>query len=108
MRLIGSRRAKPGEGKTAERLKELLAKKGYNVTFFIPALGFWRTAHADVHRWEAQALDEHGKTRQLASWDTMTKCVRNGIREVEVGDERSDCADLEVWANEDKPKQGAK
>lgn len=57
MRLV-DRRAKPGEGKTAQRLIEMLAAQGYVVTLLMPALGFWRSAHADVHKWEAYAVDD--------------------------------------------------
>ena len=64
-----------------ERLSSLLLAEGIDAKphQLWPAQGHWRTdVRADVYRWEGQGTKD-GHVVLLCCWDTMTKCVRNGI-----------------------------
>lgn len=74
----GRRPRRPGDGRVANKLRDLLEKEGFVVNFFMPALGHWRKHSSDVHAWEAQA-EHQGRTVTLCCWATMTECVSMGI-----------------------------
>jgi hypothetical protein len=70
----------------SERLASLIESVGFRNVVLRPAKGAWRTdVRQDVYRWEGSAVT-HGYAQlpdgldvSLASWDTMTDCVRHGI-----------------------------
>jgi hypothetical protein len=69
----------PKRRTTQEKLVELLEKQGFHVEFLTPVSGFWKKQ--DVYRWEGvvTAPDRHGRY-SIGCWDTMTRCVRYGIK----------------------------
>ena len=82
-------------GRTRERLAELLEKEGFTVELLFAVQGFYRTSQkADCYRWEASGKNKDGFLRNLASWETMSDCVKKGAS--------IDWKSGEVWTKEKK------
>ena len=73
-------------GKTQSRLCDLLldafpeGELGLSPEDIIPERGYWTHRHQDVQRWQAYGDDRRGHSVYMSSWNTMTECVRRGIR----------------------------
>ena len=87
-------------GRIQCRLVELLEAEGFIDVKLSPAEGYWRSSpFADTYRWEGRCR-EGVLLRCIYSWDTMTQCVKMGIR-IE-----RDEKDLLVWAKDSATKHG--
>lgn len=61
-----------------QKLHRLLAEQGFEVTLWLPTLGYWR--QCDVVRWAAQARHkDYRDPVSLDSWETVSDCARRGI-----------------------------
>lgn len=68
-------------GRIQKKLIMLLKAEGFSSVRLMPAQGRWRSdPHFDVYRWEGNAVDADGNATMFYSWETMTKCVRLGIK----------------------------
>ena len=86
-----------------ERLAKLLRAEGYFVEAYDlhAQSGYWRSRSElyGICRWYSHRVIHDDNEAHIASWDTMTECVRHGISVSPATDH--DCA--EVCAN-DKPQ----
>lgn len=92
---------------TRERLVKMLAEAGYLDAQIHPATGYWRSSpYADVYRWEGNCARPGAPNLRvpIASWDTMTACVRRGFtvsKDVSSSYRSgSHFTGYEVWANQ--------
>jgi hypothetical protein len=107
-RLFPRTRKRPGEGRTCERLYELLEEHGVRRLTLTLSLGYWSHRHQGVERWaaygEAAAKNTwglyEGSPVQFHSWDTVTDCARLGIDIT--ADDRGLPGMFDVWAREKK------
>jgi hypothetical protein len=90
---------KDGPMTTRDKLAKMLAEKlGFEVRAddLIPAKGFYRTSHfSECLRWEG-FVGGHS----IGSWDTMTKCIRNGFEISEGREINNSGMRYEAHANE--------
>lgn len=59
-----------------EKLKQMLREKGFEIDLLVPAEGAYR--HMDCCRWDSFG-NHDGRRISMCSWDTVTKCVKEGI-----------------------------
>ena len=77
------KRARRGEGRTAEKVRGMLEAMGMDFRFFVFATGYW--TRADVYRWEAFGTSRGtgafasvpaGMNVSVAGWEPMTISAR--------------------------------
>ncbi len=84
-------------GTTGQRLASLLLKHGIKATLLVPAQGWWRTSRqSEAYRWEGSGVVvaedgvdgvPKGVKVGLVCWDTMTDCLKRGVRLTKDGHE---------------------
>ena len=85
-------------GRTRRKLVALLEAEGFSDIQVAAVQGHYRTSpYADTLRWEGfarRAAD--GIRMHIYSWETMTKCVRQGIK-VSERDKGTAGSGYEIW-----------